>query len=518
MALGGVRQCVRDVTFYLIFLIAVTTLGPLQFGFHLVGSLETQKNVADPTQAELNAPQDILTCKKKASFKMRITNAFSAEPTFPQCIPMTDPEFAVISSIFTLGGLLGALCAGPLSTSYGRVLPLRLTALFFIIGSGLEAVAMNIPVMAIGRLLSGVGAGASLVIVPLYIAEVAPPRERGLFGVMTQITINIGLLLTQTLGYFFNTGSQWRMVLATGAGIALLQGIGLLFIPETPAWVASNRDPQKALQLLQRIRGKGINIDEEVQTWDADIPGLAIESEGLLNQAEVSSRRDSAASKASNKSTNHIGFFQVARDPLYRPAIIAVVGVMFAQQLCGINSVMMYSISLLTPVFPTSSALLTIFISVVNLFATILGAPLADRLGRKTCLLLSTTGMGISSLCLALSMLFGIKVLTATAVLSFVAFFAVGLGPIPFMLASELVGQEAKGATQSWALAANWIFTFCVAQFFPIINVALGGRGWVYFIFAGLALFSGIFITFRVPETKGKKDVDEVWGRVRRID
>ncbi len=431
---------------------------------------------------------------------------------------MTDPEFAIISSVFTLGGLLGALCAGPVSTSYGRLLPMRLTTAFFIVGSGLEAVAMSIPVMAIGRLLSGVGAGASLVIVPLYIAEVAPPRERGLFGVMTQITINVGLLLTQSLGYFLDKGSQWRMVLATGAGIALLQGIGLFFIPETPAWIAANGDPQKAIQLLQRIRGKGADTQEEVQSWDVDIPGHAVESEGLLNQAEISSRRGSATSKASNKSTVHIGFFQVARDPLYRPAIIAVVGVMFAQQLCGINSVMMYSVSLLTPVFPTSSALLTIFISVINLFATILGAPLADRLGRKTCLLMSITGMGISSLSLALSMLFGVKVLTAIAVLAFVASFAVGLGPIPFILASELVGQEAKGATQSWALAANWIFTFCVAQFFPIVNVALGGRGWVYFIFAGLALLSGIFVTWRVPETKGKKDVDEVWGRVRRID
>jgi sugar porter (SP) family MFS transporter len=395
---------------------------------------------------------------------------------------------------------------------------MRLTTVFYIVGSGLEAVAMNIPVIAIGRLLSGVGAGASLVIVPLYIAEVAPPRERGLFGVMTQITINVGLLLTQTLGYFFDKESQWRMVLATGAGIALVQGIGLFFIPETPAWIAANRDPQKALQLLQRIRGKGTDVDDEVQTWDVNIPGHAIESEGLLNQAEISSRRDSATSKASSKSVVHIGFFEVARDPLYRPAIIAVVGVMFAQQLCGINSVMMYSVSLLTPVFPTSSALLTIFISVVNLLATILGAPLADRLGRKTCLLLSISGMGISSLSLALSMLFEITILTAVAVLAFVACFAVGLGPIPFMLASELVGQEAKGATQSWALAANWIFTFCVAQFFPIINLALGGRGLVYFIFAGLALFSGLFVLWRVPETRGKKDVDEVWGRVRRID
>lgn len=394
---------------------------------------------------------------------------------------------------------------------------MRLTTIFYVLGSALEAAAMNIPVIAIGRLLSGVGAGASLVIVPIYISEVAPPRQRGLFGVMTQITINIGLLITQTLGYFLNQGAQWRIVLATGAAIALVQCVGLIVIPESPAWTAANKDPQKALQTLQRIRGKGSNIDEEVQTWNVTIP----ESEALLTEGGVAttSRRGSTTSRASQKSsTRHIGFFEVARDPLYRPAILAVVGVMFAQQLCGINSVMMYSVSLLSPVFPTSAALLTIMISLVNLISTVLGAPLADRLGRKVCLLLSITGSGISSITLAFSMLFNIQIFSAISVLVYVASFAIGLGPIPFILASELVDHEAKGATQSWALAANWIFTFCVAQFFPIVNDAMGGNGSVFFIFAALALASGIFVSLRVPETKGKKNAEEVWGRFRRDD
>jgi sugar porter (SP) family MFS transporter len=379
---------------------------------------------------------------------------------------------------------------------------------------------LNIPMMAIGRLLSGVGAGASLVIVPLYIAEVAPPRQRGLFGVMTQVTINIGLLFTQTLGYFFNTGSEWRTVLSAGIAIGLVQALGLLFVPETPPWTAANRDPQSAVQLLRRIRGSKEDINDEVLTWDVAIPGnLTAEAEGLLSEpGHTPSRRLSSTSKTSSKSTEHIGFFQVARDPIYRPAIIAVVGVMFAQQLCGINSVMMYSVSILSPVFPTSAALITIIISVVNLTATILASPLADSLGRKTCLTISIYGMGSSSLLLALGMIYSIKQLAAAAVFLFVATFAVGLGPIPFMLASELVDQEARGATQSWALAANWIFTFCVAQFFPIVNSALGGNGVVYFIFTCLALLSGIFVGFYIPETKGKKDADEVWGRTRRLD
>jgi MFS family permease len=195
---------------------------------------------------------------------------------------------------------------------------------------------------------------------------------------------------------------------------------------------------------------------------------------------------------------------------------------MFAQQLCGVNSIIMYSVSLLADLLPVSSSLLTILVSVVNLFTTIACAPLPDRLGRKTCLLASIIGQGTSALILAISIIFGIKILSAIAVVAFVGFFAVGLGPVPFLISSELVGQEAVGATQSWCLAANYAATFLVAQFFPIVNSALndllGGHGWVYFIFAGLAAGSAIFVFWNVPETKGKKDVDEVWGRTRRVD
>ncbi|KAK3076427.1 hypothetical protein LTS18_013033 [Coniosporium uncinatum] len=123
--------------------------------------------------------------------------------------------------------------------------------------------------------------------------------------------------------------------------------------------------------------------------------------------------------------------------------------------------------------------------------------------------------MGVSSLLLAIGIIRSITILSAIAVLTFVSSFGLGLGPVPFILSSELVGPEAVGATQSWALAANWIATFVVAQFFPIVNESLG-KGKVYFIFAGLAAFFFGFTAWWVPETKGKASVEEVWGTDER--
>ncbi|KAJ4124306.1 Bifunctional purine biosynthesis protein PurH [Fusarium equiseti] len=495
----------RDISGYLILLIAITTLGSLQFGFHL---------------AELNAPQDVITCQKKSISALdKIKGMIHKKPVedhgfMSHCIPMDEAQFATISSIFTLGGLLGALTSGPFSSKRGRLPAMRITGLLYLFGAAIETIAGSVFVMALGRLFSGIGAGASTVVVPLYISEIAPPNERGLFGFMTQISINVGILGVQTLGYFLSYGTAWRWILGSGVFIATAQTLGLFVVPESPSWLAAQGDGTKAKRTLQRIRGSGYDINEETESWNADERD-ATEADGLLQP-------DGVSELSVKNRMEHLGFFQVLRDPDTRPAIIAVVGIMFVQQLCGVNSIIMYSVSLLADLLPISSALLTILISVVNLVTTVACAPLPDRLGRKTCLLASIVGQGTSAFILALSIVFGAKIISAIAVVAFVGFFAVGLGPVPFLLASELVGQEAVGATQSWCLAANYVATFLVAQFFPIINTALnnvlGGHGWVYFIFAALAAGSFIFVFWKVPETKGKKDVDEVWGRTRRVD
>lgn len=422
---------------------------------------------------------------------------------------MNASQFGLVSSVYTLGGFLGALLSGPLATKSGRRLTLRITTAFFALGSIAEALSPNIGILSIGRFLSGIGAGASIVVGPIFVSEIAPPQSRGFFGAFTQVMTNVGILLTQTLGYFLSRDSLWRNILGVGAALGIAEFFGLILVPESPVWLAEHQHTNQALRVLQRIRGKDADIEDEVRAWKATLSteNSTGEEESLLSQQHTAPR------------SQPVTILTVATNERYRPAIIAVVIVMLAQQFTGVNSIIMYSVSLLQSTLPTAAPLLAVIISVINLVVTLACSPLPDKIGRKRCLLLSILGMGTGSVLLAIGISVGQKVVSALASLFFVASFAVGLGPVPFILASELVGPEAVGATQSWALSANWIATFIVAQFFPVLNEALGGAGRIYWIFAALSAFFGFLIYLRVPETQGKSSVDEVWGRTEeRID
>jgi len=492
------RSWFKDLTPYFLYLLLVCTIGPLLFGFHL---------------AELNAPQAVITCQKKS--------VSSTSIDFPQCIHMNSIQFGLVSSIFTLGGLSGALAAGPLSARYGRYKTMLYTTIFFIVGAGLESIAMNIGVMTVGRFISGLGAGSAVVVVPIYISEIAPPKEKGFFGAFTQVMINFGIFSTQLLGLFLSKGQLWRIILAAGGAIGVAQAVGLLLGgSESPKWMADNGRGSEAKRTIRKIRGHAADIEEEVIGWGVEsTEDMDDEEQALLDHDDSgSSPQGESVNAPSTKKTakavsrQTFGVIAVLLNPDSRPAVIAVMAVMVAQQLCGINSIVMYGVGLLSDLLAANSALLNVAVAGLNVIITTACAPLPDRIGRKPCLLLSIGGMGTSSVLLAVGIMKHIPVLSAIAVVTFVASFAVGLGPVPFILSSELVGAESVGATQSWALAANWIATFIVAQFFPMVNDMLGD-GKIYFIFAGMALAFGLFVAWFVPETMGKANADEVWGR-----
>jgi MFS family permease len=431
--------------------------------------------------------------------------------------------------MYTLGGLIGALSAAPLAGKYGRLRAMQITTLFFTIGPVFEALAPSIAVMAFGRLVSGVGAGAAVVIVPLYISEIAPPANKGFFGAFTQIMCNVGILVTQLLGYFLSHDSYWRVILAVGGIIGLAQGLGLLLSAESPKYLAEKGNLTQAKRTLRNIRGADADIDSEMSDWGVDGSNVSGKSyyqctynkssaNIIAEEEQTLLHNEGGSSQSAGKSDKEgsLTIMQVFRHPDYKKAAVAVIMVMLAQQFSGINSIVMYGVSLLAGLLESNSALLNLAVSAINIVITAGGAPLPDKFGRKPCLLGSIAGMGTSALLLAIGIMKSVPVLSALAVLFFVSSFALGLGPVPFILASELVGPEAVDATQSIALGANWIATFIVAQFFPLLSAQLGGK--VYLIFAALSVFFFGFLSWYVPETKGKKNADEVWGRERRVD
>ena len=245
--------------------------------------------------------------------------------------------------MYTLGGLIGALSAGPLSGRYGRLRTMQLTTIFFAIGPVFEAAAPNIGVMAFGRLVSGIGAGASVVVVPIYISEIAPPAEKGFFGSFTQIMCNFGILLTQLLGYFLSRGSYWRIILAAGGVIGVGQSIGLLLSVESPKYLAESGDVTEAKRILRKIRGRKTDSDAEVNGWGVDGSGKFMfccctsflteivdeEEQTLLQGEEPRSPRRKAEKE------EQLSILQVFKDKDQYKAAIAVIMIMLAQQFSG---------------------------------------------------------------------------------------------------------------------------------------------------------------------------------------
>jgi MFS family permease len=191
---------------------------------------------------------------------------------------MNPTQLGLVSSIFTLGGLIGALSAGPVAARYGRLITMRLTTFFFVLGPAGEALAPNIGVMAAGRFVSGLGAGAAVVVVPIYISEIAPPQQKGFFGAFTQIMTNMGIFITQLLGYFLSHGQMWRIILAVAGIIGLIQLAGLALAIDSPKWEADQGEAVKAKRDLRRIRGHGVDIQKEVEGWgiesERDLEGI----------------------------------------------------------------------------------------------------------------------------------------------------------------------------------------------------------------------------------------------------
>lgn len=448
-------------TTQLIVNVGICCLASIQYGYHM---------------AELNAPAKFI----------RLT------------LNLSQSQIGLITAIFSIGGLVSSTFASKISTKKGLKTSFVCTSICYIIGSFIESNAQSYYTMLFGRFTSGMGAGLAIVYVPIYVNDVAPVDLRGILGSMTQISVNLGILLTQVLAIFWNDAGQWRKILHTGWVIGILNIGGVyMLLSESPKWLitrAEHKNEKLGIDTLANLRGRD-DVKDEIAVWKSD---------SQLHQTLIET----------SPHLKHMGFWYYLTDKHYSNSRMIATFMMFGQQFAGINSVIFYGVDILSKVFPKHSVLINVLISLGNTIITGLSSLFLDRAGRKPLLILSLLAMMFSLIILCVGVLINSSLLTVASIFTYVGCFAIGCGPIPFMIVSEVSQSEVKDVAQSWATDCNWVSVFVVGTMFPILNTMIGG--WVYIIFAVICFVFTAFVFIFVPETKGCRTYEEVWGT--RVD
>jgi sugar porter (SP) family MFS transporter len=397
--------------------------------------------------------------------------------------PLSPFVEGIIVSTLLVGAVVGALSGGPLSDRVGRRPTALLAAVIFGLGALAVALAPSVAFIIFGRFLLGLGVGLASMIVPLYIAEIAPAERRGALVSLNQLMITIGILLSYIVGVIFTPIEGWRYMFGVALIPALILGIGMFMLPESPRWLFEHGQIAKARTVLSRSRSPE-EVDQEFREME-EIKELEEE------QARVS--------------------YKELLAPYVRPALIIGIGLAIFQQITGINTVIYYAPTILQNVgFSEGGAIAATAVGVglVNVGFTILAVRIIDRAGRRPLLIIGLIGMIISlallGLVFALGATSGAAGLLATVCLGlYIASFAISLGPVFWLMISEIYPLRIRGTAMSVASIANWGSNWLVALTFPVLLATFGGAG-SFWLFAGLGIVAWFFVYFRVPETKGR--------------
>ena len=463
---------------------AIVAIGSLQFGYHM---------------AELNAPEGVLSCTLSVPGNIPYNKTFFGSHGYKKCIPLSSEQIGWVTSIFSIGGLLGSFYAGSIADKIGRKRAALVHNLILFVGSFLNAVANTFPVFLCGRFIAGVGAGSAIVITSLVINEIAPAQYKGFIGSMNQFSINIGIFLAQALALWLCTDNLWRYLLLTGSVIAAVNFAAiLLYMNESPVWLYNNGHSIEAFKVLHSLRGYDYSDSRnEMNSWkfQNDRDNL----EALLSE-----------NGSSSSIVVTVGVGEYLRLLEYNNSKLVATGILVLQQFCGINSIIFYGVSVLKSIFPDAAIIINCMISIVNAVITFASASLIDRLGRKPLLQTSVLFMGIACIMLGFGITTQNALCSVVGTFVYISFFAIGLGPIPFLLVGEVTQTNAKASAQSWGVTMNWVATFVVGFLFPVPKNSWIGAG-VYYIFAAMCALTFFFVQKYVPETKGKNTYEEVW-------
>jgi SP family xylose:H+ symportor-like MFS transporter len=418
-----------------------------------------------------------------------------AKPFYEKYFQLSTPfQVGWAMSSALVGCLGGAVLSGALADRFGRKRPLILAGAIFTLSSLGTALSGSFASFVLNRLLGGVAIGLASNLSPLYIAEMAPAAMRGKLVSINQLTIVIGILAAQAINWriaepvprgataqqilaSWNGQMGWRWMFGVTAVPSLLFFLAMFFVPESPRWLANVGHEERCRRILTKVGGPAYAqaaLVEIGKTLPASSAGSRFELRELL-------------------------------DPRVRPAVVIGVVLAVFQQWCGINVIFNYAEEIFSSAgYGVSDILFNIVITgLVNLMFTFVAIGTVDRLGRRSLLLAGSAALVVVYLLIGACYATGTRgTHVLILVVAAIATFACTLGPVTWVVLSEIFPNRVRGRAMSLAVFALWAGCFTLTYTFPLLNRVLGPAG-TFWAYAAICLLGFVFVLLRLPETKG---------------
>ncbi len=390
---------------------------------------------------------------------------------------LTDWWEGFLTGSLALGCMAGCLLAGSITERYGRKPGLMLAAIIFALSSAGIALAQGLSFFIIMRFAAGIGVGMASMICPMYIAEISPAEVRGRNVAINQLTVVIGILITNLVNYILadNGPDAWRWMFGAGVIPSVLFLVGVSWLPESPRWLLKAGQRANAQTVLMRL-GSAAFATSTMKAIEQSLAGNTKHSYRAVFKKDV------------------------------RPAVTIGILLVVLQQFCGINVVFNYTSTIFESVGASVNRQLfeTVSIGIVNLVFTLLAMALVDRLGRRPLMLMGSLCLSVTYIILAF-LLQGqyATTLISVFVLLAISIYAMSLAPVTWVLIAEIFPNKVRGAASAVAIVCLWGAYFILVFTFPFLARQLGTYG-PFYLYAGICFLGFLFVWKKVKETRGQ--------------